>query len=209
MLGPILFNVFINDIFIIFDGKTICNFADDNTPYVCGPSLDYVIKSLQNTLSDVLKWCKYNSLVANPAKFQFILPGSPNIDISIEVNCQCITNSKVVKLLGILIDDKLTFYPHIQDLSKKAGNKIKALLRIRNLLSQSRSDILFNSFICSYFNYCPLVWMFCSKPAHDLLDKVHFRSLKARFLCFQTSFEDLLHRANSVTIHDRNLTLAV
>ena len=49
--------------------------------------------------------------------------------------------------------------------------------------------------------------MFCSKPAHDLLDKVHFRSLKARFLCFQTSFEDLLHRANSVTIHDRNLTL--
>jgi len=63
----------------MFHDKKICNFAADNTPYVCGPDLDSVIGELDTTVSLIIKWCDSNSLVANPAKFQFILPGSPNI----------------------------------------------------------------------------------------------------------------------------------
>ena len=36
ILGPLLFNIFINDIFMIIEQSDICNFADDNTLYSCG-----------------------------------------------------------------------------------------------------------------------------------------------------------------------------
>ena len=59
----------------------ICNFADDNTPYICGQNLESDIESLKSTISSILEWYNYNALLANPAKFQFIQPGIPNIDI--------------------------------------------------------------------------------------------------------------------------------
>ena len=207
ILGPILFNLFLNDLFLIFHDKKICNFADDNTPYVCGPNLNSVISELDTTVSLIIEWCDLNSLVANPAKFQFILPGSPNIKTSLNIKGKIIENSSTVKLLGILIDDKLSFLPHIQDLSFKANNKIKALLRLRSNLSQSQADILFNSFVNSIFNYCPLIWMFCSVGAHDIVNKTHYRALKARFFDFHSSYHELLTRANAVCIHTRNLRL--
>ena len=46
--GPILFNIYINDIFIALKGTDICNFTDDITPYVCDLNLKPVLKTLQN-----------------------------------------------------------------------------------------------------------------------------------------------------------------
>ena len=59
----------------------------------------------------------------------------------------------------------------------------------------------------SLFNYCPLIWMFCCKQAHNLLKASHHRALKARFSDFSSSYTDLLSRSNSVDIHSRNLRL--
>ena len=169
--------------------------------------MDSVISELDATVSLIIEWCDLNSLVANPAKFQFILPGSPNIKTSLNIRGIMIQNSNTVKLLGILIDDKLSFLPHIEDLTSKANNKIKALLRLRSNLSQSQADVLFNSFVNSIFNYCPLIWMFCSVGAHDIINKTHYRALKARFFDFHSTYHELLTRANAVCIHTRNLRL--
>ena len=59
----------------------------------------------------------------------------------------------------------------------------------------------------SMFNYCPLIWMFCCKGAHALINKTHHRALKARYCNFTDSFESLLSRSNSIKIHERNLKL--
>ena len=209
ILGPILFNIFINDMFLTFYEDDICNFADDNTLSSYGKDIEIVHSQLSNTAKDLLKWFKENSMVANPAKFQVIFPGSPNCNISIYIDGAIIENSNIVKLLGVLIDDKLSFYPHISEISKKANNRIKALLRIRYMLSQSKRDIIFNVFIMSIYNYCPLIWMFCCKSAQSLIDKTHFRALKARYSNFSESFDSLLARSKSVKIHHRNVKLMV
>ena len=63
----------------------------------------------------------------------------------------------------------------------------------------------------SPFNYCPLVWMFCSKQASALLNRTHLKALQARYNNFTASFEELnsLDESNSLDNHSRNLHLLV
>ena len=48
VLGPLLFNVFINDLFLFIDKGEICNFADDNTLFKCCDNLDEAESSIEN-----------------------------------------------------------------------------------------------------------------------------------------------------------------
>ena len=72
ILGPLLFNVFINDIFMFIKKSEICNFADDNTIYDCGEDLSNILENLKRDMKILLKWFRINSLQVNPGKFQFM-----------------------------------------------------------------------------------------------------------------------------------------
>ena len=99
--------------------------------------------------------------------------GIESRDIVFKIGTTTISPSKEVKLLGITLDDKLSFYSHIKGLCHQAFLKTKALLRIRPYVNQDIVDMLFNTFVIPCFNYCPLVWMFCSKQAHNLIGATH------------------------------------
>ena len=58
ILGPILFNIFINDIFLFVEKCEICNFADDNTIYSCNKSLQVIKDNLVHDMKILLKWYK-------------------------------------------------------------------------------------------------------------------------------------------------------
>ena len=206
VLGPILFNIFINDLLLTIQESSICNFADDNTIYVCDLSIPRIINRLESDLALVSSWFSNNGMVANPDKFQLIFPGTVN-DIVIKVGGLHIISSNEVKLLGVKIDNQLTFHAHISDICKQAITKTKALMRIRNYLNQNQADLIFNAFIMPAFQYCPLIWMYCSKMAHNLINKTHHRVLRARFNTFSESFSEMLQIANTVSIHTRNLRL--
>ena len=62
ILGPLLFNIFINDIFIIIEETNICNFADDNSIYACDTTLSKILKRLEHDIKNVLYWFEINSL---------------------------------------------------------------------------------------------------------------------------------------------------
>ena len=82
ILGPILFNIFINDLFEFIVNVNICNFADDNTIYVSDNKQNVVEENLKVASEVMLKWFKYNTISANPDKFQFMILGKnvTNID---------------------------------------------------------------------------------------------------------------------------------
>ena len=73
ILGPLLFNIFINDLSFVIEKFDICSFWDDNTLYSCGVNLKTVLKNLKHDVSKLLYWFKINSMKANPEKFQFMI----------------------------------------------------------------------------------------------------------------------------------------
>ena len=83
-------------------------------------------------------------MVANPGKFQiiFIRSSIKNNNITFIVENKHIKSTNEVKLLGIIIDHKLTFTKHISNLCNKQVKRLRALTRIRKLLSQEQTKRL-------------------------------------------------------------------
>ena len=70
ILGPILFNVFINDLFLSIKETDIYNFADDTTLYARGKELYTISFKLELETNTAIQWLKDNEMVANPSNFQ-------------------------------------------------------------------------------------------------------------------------------------------
>ena len=73
LMGPILFNIFINDLLINTKNSKLCNFADDNTITCSSSTLSQLIKDLQSEANKATDRFKLNSVIVNPEKFQAIL----------------------------------------------------------------------------------------------------------------------------------------
>ena len=183
----------------------ICNFADDNTIYNCTKSINDVIENLQSDLKIALKWFKDNQMMANPGKFQSMILSKNTIKKSIVIDNKTIESSKSVKLLGLTIDNKLNFGIHINNICKVASAKIKGLGRIRNRLNLSQAKILYNSFILSQFNYCCLVWMFCSKTLQNKINQIQKRALRIVYNEPNLNLDKLVELDKSTTIHIKNI----
>ena len=175
ILGPILFNIFINDLIFFIQETEVCNFADDTTIYSC--SLNY--KEAAHKLSND----KVNSMVANPGKFQIIFLGSKidNSKITFAIENKQIKCKREVKLLGIIIDEKLTFTKHFVDIYSLANNRLRALTRIRRFLSTEQTQYLPEAYIMLAFKYCLLIWMFCNKTSNNQVNKIHKRTLRLAY----------------------------
>ena len=78
ILGPLLFSIFINYIFLVVEKSEICNFSGDNTLYSHGSNLPLILSNLEHDMSNLLYWFKINSLKENPGKLQFMILGKKN-----------------------------------------------------------------------------------------------------------------------------------
>ena len=110
ILGPVLFNIFIND---IYDFMSVCdleNFADDNTVTNTAEKTGDIIVNLEDDSRRAIDWFKNNHMIANPDKFKAIIidkKGTDYSNLTLNINNETINASREVTLLGITIDDKL------------------------------------------------------------------------------------------------------
>ena len=72
-------------------------------------------------------------------------------------------------------------------------------------MDKEKLRILQKAFIESQFSYCPLIWMFHSRILNNRINNLHERALRLVYQDVASSFEQLLKRDNSFSIHDRNL----
>ena len=186
----------------------IASYADDNTPYTTGNSMEEVIQKLENAAKTLFQWFSDNQMKANPDKCHFLC--NSNSEVSLTMETQKIKNSKFEKLLRIKLDSKLNFNSHIHDICQKAGQKLNAISRITPYMDFAKRRLLVNAFFYSQFNYCQLVWMCHNQTNNNKINRLHERCLRLIYNDKKSSFKDLLQKDRSVSIHHRNLrTLAV
>ena len=128
ILGPLLFNIFLADLFFIVNKIDIANYADDNTPYTSSNDVNGLIKSLEEASKELFKWFDDNLRKNNPDKCHLLV--STNDNVEIRMGKVRIENTKRKKLLGIQADNKLSFDCHISEICKKASRRLYGLGRV-------------------------------------------------------------------------------
>ena len=194
---------FICDLFMFLPKNGIANYADDNTPYSTGTGIHNIISDLEQ-VSDILsKWFQDNYLKANPGKYHVLL--SETYETQLTVKNVPITSSCCEKLLGIKLDHKLSFEPHVESLCKKVSQKLNALARMASSLKFKQRKLLLNAFITSQFSYAPVVWMFHSRKLNNRINHIHEMAMRLVYKDYTSSFDELLFKDKSFRIHHRNL----
>ena len=100
------------------------NYADDNTLACFSRSLPEFVKALEDEAGNALSWLDQNEIIAHPTKFHalFVKKDQTNTSgINLDFLGQSIQSAESVKLLGVTLDHKLNFDPHISNICKKAA----------------------------------------------------------------------------------------
>ena len=203
ILGPLLFNIFLCDLFLEHEGYFFSNYADDTTPYVVANNTIEVVENLTNITQKLFTWFANNHMKANPSKCHLLL--STQEEANIQIANTTIKNSKSQKLLGVVLDNKLKFDIHVGNICQKANRKLNALARLTNYMELPKRRLLLNAFFKAQFNYCPIVWMFHSRSLNSKINRLHERCLRIIYNDKHSNFDVLLEKDNSVSIHHNNI----
>ena len=203
ILGPLLFNIDLIDLFYECEGSKIASYADHTTPYSCATDTQTVISELKSISSKLFQWFQYNHLKANPGKCHLLLSSKTPTDVSI--SAASIKTSTKKTLLGILIDSELSFNQYISSICSKAGQKLHALRRIATFMSFNKRRTLMKTLIESQFNHCPLIWMFHSRAMNNKINRIHEKALKLVYSDHVIYFHQLLKKDRSFSIHHRTI----
>ena len=206
VLGPLFFNIFLNDLFYVIKRAKLSNYADDNQIYFCDRDPQVVKTVINDELALACKWFDDNKLVLNPTKCKALVlsikhPLNLNFTIN-DVQIPCVDH---LELLGVVIDNSLHFDKHVTKITKKVGKQLDVLCRFKKMLSSSTKLCLYNSFIMSYFTYCSTVWHNCMKSDSDRLDKLNERALRYIYSDRSSTYAGESTEGTSYTLADRRI----
>ena len=148
-LDPLLFNIFLCDLFLFLHDILGENYPDDNTPYCTGLKISDVLVKLENAAETLLQWFKDNGMKANPYKYHLLINNTKE-NFQIKIGNETVSNSKYKKLQGIKVGHELNFNEHVSSLCKKASQKLNALSRITSCMTFDQRRLILNSFITTH-----------------------------------------------------------
>ena len=205
ILGPVLFNLFINDFYSFIHNTSPHGYADDNTLSKVDVSLDKVVGDLTKDANISIDWLTNNDMIANPSKFQAIFPTKlkNQQNISIQIKDKTISSSNEVEVLGLTIDENIKFEKYISKICQSASGQLHAIYRLNRYLKPETRTLVINSFILSNFSYCPLTWCFLSARQRSKIDKIIEKSLRVIDSDNGLSYKGLLEKYGQSSIKYR------
>ena len=210
ILGPLLFNIFIND--FLFDLNRICdvyNYADDNSLAFSHHDPLVIKQTLETASKQAIKWFDENFMKANPSKFQVICLSRDNISLDITLGDEHVKSENIVKLLGINIDNKLNFHHHTSLVCKKAARQLNALQRLSKYLDFKSKLRIYESFIASNFVYCSIVYNSFNIGQDRKMEKLNERAIRLVCNDYINPYEELLKRTGKRMLYvTRKINLA-
>lgn len=160
LLGPILFNFFINDIPECFKFSEVFMYADD-LKFVKIVESDRDARNLQSDLNRLILWCKSNGMLLNAKKCYHVkfTRKTQALSHAYYVDSHEISEVENVKDLGVTFDKKMTFVPHLDNVIKRSSKMLGFMLRNSKGFRDNRTKILlYNSLVRSIIEYCSVVW---------------------------------------------------
>ena len=153
VLGPLLFNIYLNDLFLFLEETEVCNYVDDTKIYTCGPNVENVVAKLENDALVISEWFPNNRMKLNEDKCHLMIFGGKSNEVFIKIGEASVKESKDDKLLGIIFDQTLSFKQHVKTLCKKASQKLHALARISCYMDTEKLKQVMQAFVLSHFGY--------------------------------------------------------
>lgn len=144
----------------------------------------------------------------NPSKFQVICISRNNTSLELEIGSDSIRSEKIVKLLGIHIDDKLDFNNHTSIVCKKAARQINALQRLAKHLNFESKLRIYESFVASNFVYCSIVYNSFSISQDRKMEKLNKRAVRLVCNDYISSYHNLLKKTGKKCLYvSKKITL--
>ena len=216
ILGPLLFSIYINDLPLhISDNSCFLDlFADDSSLHSSNSSIPQLQISLQKSLSEIESWCNNNKMILHPDKCKSMLIDTrqkrqlsqqqPKLHLLIgNKGIESVTKHK---LLGIFIDENLSFSSHIDHLCKIISKNLYLLSRLNPYLDSHSKLLFFYAHIMSYLNYSSSVWFSPShsnKSQFNRLNSLHRRGVKLISDEKNISTDEKLYKLNILPLKDQ------
>ena len=146
VLGPLLFNIFINDLFYFIKETKLSNYADDNQLYFADTDPAVVEHVVDKELVVVCMWFRNNKMIVNPEKCKaLVLSGKPNVKLSLFAEGVTLPLLDTVDLFGLALDNSLNFGKHFYTkISEKVEKQLDVLCKLKHILSFRTKLCLYN-----------------------------------------------------------------
>lgn len=160
VLGPKLFNIYINDIVRTSKILKFILFADDTNIIGNGENLQELLRTITQEFINIKAWLDMNKLSINLNKTKIMIFGNKAIkyDSLIQIESENIERVTECKFLGVIIDDQISWGSHIRHISIKISRNISVMAKAKYYLNNKALHLLFCSLILPYLTYCALVW---------------------------------------------------
>ena len=165
ILGPLLFLIYINDLYNASLDVNFIMFADDTNLFTSNSSIDAIFNTMNDSLKNISLWFKSNKLSLNVSKTKYTLFHSkqkrskiPDTLPDLVMDNIKLERKKVNKFLGVLVDENLSWETHIASINSKISKSIGILYKSRNILNKNLLKQLYFSFIHCHLNYANIVW---------------------------------------------------
>ena len=148
-----LFNIYLNDLFLLVKSTEVCNFADYTTLFACEKDLNSLINRLEHDSLLEIEWFENNSYMKlNQEKCHLLVSWKKFENIWAKT-----WESPKQKFPDVVINRDLRFDEYVSSLCRKAGKKLSALARLPYYISLKQRMVLMEFFIEAYFGYCQLI----------------------------------------------------
>ena len=163
ILRPLLFLLFINDLSYVSNILDIILFADDKNIFFFHRDQNYLVETINSEMNKLTEWFKCNKLSLNAKKSSFMIfqprEKRERLDFSpITLNSTHINRVKEVVFLGVVLDEHVTWKPHISRVANKASKDVGLLCKSRFYISKFSLRTLYYSLVYPYLYYCTIAW---------------------------------------------------
>ena len=164
ILGSLLFNIFICDMFYFLEDFDVANYADNTVPNSADKRIELFVNNLEHLSSILFKWLNDNYMKVNTGKSHLLFSG--NVRSTVKIDSNYTESGKEQVLLGIMIDSNFCccccffFESHINNICRRASQTLNALAKVAPYMNIQKRRIIMKFFVTSQFGYGLLIWMF-------------------------------------------------